>query len=76
MEKTPELKRTLAETFSKRFNWNRFIEINGERFIYISARNEVRREEKHYDGSTAAVLVGCFVFVGNETPIGNFFWCC
>lgn len=75
MKKTNDLKKKLIATFSNRQNWNRLIEIDGEKFIYISAKNEIRREVKQPSG-TVALLVGCFVFVGTDSPLGNFMWCC
>ena len=75
MKKTDDLKNKLVATFTKRNNWNKRIEIDGETYIYISAKNEIRREVRQSSGTIAA-LVGCFMFVGSEIWMGNFMWCC
>lgn len=51
-----ELKNRLETIFSNRANWNKLIDIDGNRYIYISAKNELRKEV--IDG---AVLVGFFI---------------
>lgn len=75
MKKTDDLKNKLVATFTKRNNWNKHIEIDGETYIYISAKSEIRREV-HQQSGTIASLVGYFTFVGGENWMGNFMWCC
>lgn len=75
MRKTEELKKQIIKAFSDRCNWNRRIQIGDEVFVYMSAMNSVRREV-HQPSGTILSPVGCFVFVGNESPLGNFMWCC
>lgn len=72
MKKSNELREKLVATFADKKNWNRLIDIDGEKYIYISAVNEVRREVKQPSG-TIATLVGCFTLV---TDHNTFIWCC
>ena len=66
-ERTEELKNKLAATFSNKANWNKHIDIDGETYIYISCKNEIR-QRIHQTGGDIAILVGCFAF-------GRFMWC-
>lgn len=68
MIKTNELKNKLETTFTNKANYNKHIQIDGETYIYISCRNEIRRVV-HQNSGDIAVLVGCFTF-------GRFMWCC
>lgn len=68
MKKTNELKQKLQETFSKRENWNKHITIDGTRYIYISAVNEIRYMCVHSSGFETANLLA--TFVGNRI-----IWC-
>lgn len=68
MTKTNELRDKLVATFANKANHDKHITINGEDYIYISCRNEIRRVV-HQAGEDVAVLVGCFAF-------GKFMWCC
>lgn len=56
---TKELKNKLEKLFSKKSNWNKHIDVDGDRYIYISAKNELRKEV-----TNGAVLVG--FFIGNS----------
>lgn len=68
MIKTDELKNKLETTFSDKVNHDKHITIDGDEYIYISCRNEVRKTA-HQTDYTIAVLIGCFAF-------GKFMWCC
>jgi hypothetical protein len=67
MKKSEDFRKTLAELFGDKRNWNRLIEVDGERYIYVSALNEIRQLISQPSG-TIAVLVGCFVQ-------GYLMWC-
>ena len=69
MTKTNELKNKLAATFADKANHDKHITIDGDDYIYISCRNEIRRVINHENRTQEAVLVGCFAF-------GRFKWCC
>ncbi|MGN0686660.1 MAG: helix-turn-helix domain-containing protein [Oscillospiraceae bacterium] len=64
IRQTEELKEKLKETFSDKKNWNKHITIDGEDFIYISARNEIR----YVHSDKEAPLIACFAF-------GEIIWC-
>ncbi len=59
-EKTKELKEALVRMYNEH-EWNKHIEIDGEKYIYISCKNEFRRVV-HQPGEDIAVLVGCMAF--------------
>lgn len=56
------MRKEIEKVFSNRNNWNKLITIEGcdERLIYISAKNELRREH-HQNGYTVAILIGFYV---------------
>jgi hypothetical protein len=51
-----ELKNRLETIFSNKANWNKHIDVDGNRYIYISAKNELRKEV-----TNGAILVGFFI---------------
>lgn len=59
--------RQLEEIGNNRKQWDRIIEINGDLFIYNSAKNEFRKVVKQPSGEIL-VLVGCMAF-------GRFVYC-
>lgn len=56
------MRKEIEKVFSNRKNWDKFITIEGcdERLIYISAKNELRREH-HQNGYTVSILIGFYV---------------
>lgn len=56
------MRKEIEKVLSNRKNWDKLITIDGcdERLIYISAKNELRREH-HQNGYTVAILIGFFV---------------
>lgn len=56
------MRKEIEKVFSNRKNWDKLITIEGceERLIYISAKNELRREH-HQNGYTVAILIGFYV---------------
>lgn len=56
------MRKEVEKVFSNRKNWDKLITIEGceERLIYISAKNELRREH-HQNGYTVAILIGFYV---------------
>lgn len=65
MKKTNELKNALVEMFENKV-WNKLTLIDGDYYIYVSAKNEFRKLVHQPSGDIAA-LVGCMAF-------GRFVW--
>lgn len=65
--KTAEIKNALTEIYNDTSKHNKRISINGDVFIYISAKNEFRVEQIR-NNYTVALLVGCMC-------CGRFMWC-
>lgn len=56
------MRKEIEKVFSNRKNWDKLMTIEGcdERLIYISAKNELRREH-HQNDYTVAILIGFYV---------------
>lgn len=66
------MRKEIEKVLSNRKNWDKLITIEGcdERLIYISAKNELRREH-HQNGYTVAILIGFFVGTTLATVSGE-----
>lgn len=68
MEKSIELKNKLIEIYNLK-KWDKIVEINGDKYIYISATNEFRKIIKQSSGDIAAIVA--------TMVMGKYFtWCC
>lgn len=68
MKKSDELKNKLIEIYNNK-QWDKIIDVNGDKFIYISATNEFRKIINQPSGDIAAIVA--------TMTMGKFFtWCC
>ena len=68
MEKSIELKNKLIDIYNSK-TWDKIIDINGEKYIYISATNEFRKIVKQSSGDIATIVA--------TMVMGKYFaWCC
>lgn len=69
-----ELRFKLTSILAIRRNWNHFIPIAGRKFIYNSARNEIRMLHDQPSGQILR-LIGYFTLHGDANPMGALIWC-